>query len=162
MKELRICKECGATSEKGRIIKSPKYGMLCDKCYQRAKNSPKVEKLPNYGEVAYNDSGLPICHICGRAYKKILAHVWQIHNMDATEYKKEFGLDMGKGIMCEESKELARINNIKNFDKVVKKNLLEKGKKTRFITGHKGRTREMLSEQTRRILIQNTMIKRFK
>ena len=44
---------------------------------------------------------------------------------------------------------------MRNYDKVVAENLIEYGDSTRFTPGHPGRTREMVSEQTRRKLIQN-------
>lgn len=104
--------------------------------------------MPNYGEIEYDDRGYPICHICGKSFKKLMSHVTQKHGLTALEYKKEFGLDVSKGIMCKESTELARARALENYDLVIKKNLLEKGAATRFVDGSKGRTIDKVSPQT--------------
>lgn len=148
------CWLCGATDKETRIINSPKYGVVCDKCYQRERRSTVTYPLPEYGEVGYSPEGKPICHICGKAYDKLMIHVYQIHGMSHDEYKKEFGLDLGKGLMSEESKELARKRVFENYDVSIAENLLERGKATRFEEGHK-LARTYISEQTRNSLIDN-------
>lgn len=157
-KKVRVCEKCGRTSEKYRIIKSKKYGMICERCNQRERNNPITYELPEYGEVAYSPEGKPICHICGKAFDKLIAHVWQIHRLRAREYKKEFGLDVIKGIMSKESTEIARQRNKENYDLVVEENLLKNGKKSRFKDEHRGRTKDQVSEQTRRRLIKQLRV----
>lgn len=110
---------------------------------------------PYYGTIAYDKNGLPICHICGKSYRKVLSHVVQKHGINAREYKIMFGLEVRKGIICEETKEVLREKNKQNYDLVVAKNLLKGGEKTRFKNGGKGRMKNMVSEQTRRKLIMN-------
>lgn len=83
-----------------------------------------------------------------------MSHVRQIHKMESREYKERFGLDVGKGIMCEESVEIARKRNLENYDVVVVQNLIKNGTYTRFAKGHVGRTKNMISEQTRQALIK--------
>jgi hypothetical protein len=39
--------------------------------------------------------------------------------------------------------------NLKHYDKCIQKNLINKGKKSRLVKGHKGRTKDQVSEQTR-------------
>lgn len=148
---MKKCNLCGDTQSK-RYINNKKHGLLCMKCYQRERKNPTVYTKPNYGEIKLNEDGKPICHICGKAYNKLLTHVWQIHGLSAREYKKEFGLDVIKGIMSEESTKIASNKAYENYDLVVKKNLIENGMKTRFIKGHKGRTKNMVSEQTLKAL----------
>lgn len=155
---MRKCRLCDRTSNGYRIIKSKEHGMLCDRCYQRERNNSITYDLPKYGEVALNPEGKPICHICGKAFDKILAHAWQVHDINAYDYKKEFGLDVQKGIMSEESTELASTRLHENYDVAVVENLLEKGKPTRFNKGHEGRTKDLVSEQTRRRLIKQLRI----
>ncbi len=104
--------------------------------------------LPKYGEIEYDYRGYPRCHICGKAFKKVLSHVTQKHGITAYEYKKQFGLDVTKGIMCEESRALARKRAYENYDVAIKKNLLQNGKKSRFKKESKGRTRDQVSAQT--------------
>lgn len=64
-----------------------------------------------------------------------------------------YGLDVGKGLCSEEYKELLREYVRENYDKVVEENLIEKGKKTRFVYGDVGRPKDKVSEQSRRRLV---------
>jgi hypothetical protein len=157
MKKQTICEDCG-TSE-GRIINSIKHGKtLCRNCYQTRAlyGNFKFHDLPPSGVIVYNDEGNPICHICGRAYKKLMGHVRQKHDMTAYEYKKEFGLNTTHSVMCKSSVELARKHNLENYDTVVTKNLIACGKQTRFTKGSHGRQRAMLSlQELYRIRIMN-------
>jgi hypothetical protein len=151
---MRRCVLCGRTENEDRIIDSSKAGLVCERCYQRVQRNSKVYPLPGYGEIAYSPDGKPICHICGKAYKKPLTHAWQIHGLTEKEYKKEFGLDVTVGILSEESRELARKRVYENYDVAIAENLLKKGKKTRFKKGSQGRVKEKVSEQTRRALVE--------
>ncbi len=108
-----------------------------------------------YGEIRFDDDGLPICEICGKSFKRLLTHVRQKHFMSAREYKEQFGLDVSKGIMSEESREKSRYNVYSNFGKVVIQNLIEKGEETRYKDGDKGRTKDMVSEQTKKMLTKH-------
>ncbi len=110
--------------------------------------------IPN-GEIHYDKEGKPICHICGKSFKKLLSHVWQKHKMSAYDYKKHFGLETTKSIMCKESIEIARQRNLENYDKVVKNNLIRKGENTRFKEGYKGRTKDQVSPMTAKKLKEN-------
>lgn len=151
---MKKCSLCERTEENYRIIKSKKYGLICRRCYQRERKSDIRYRPPEYGEIKYSPEGKPICHICCKAYDKVLAHVWQVHKLSAREYKRDYGLDVIKGIMSEESTEIARQRNKENYDLVVEENLLDKGEETRFKEGFKGRTRDQMSEQTRRRLVK--------
>ena len=105
-----------------------------------------------YGIIEYDNIGNPICEVCGKSFKRVLTHVRQKHNMSEKEYKKEFGFDLKKGICSKFSAELSRQAVEKNYNKVVEKNLIKNGVKTRFIKGDKGRTKEKVSPQTRIML----------
>jgi hypothetical protein len=118
-------------------------------------NIEKQINSPYYGKVEYDERGYPICAICSKSYKKILSHCVQKHGITAKEYKIMFGLDVGKGIAYEGTKEVLREKIKENYDLVVRENLLQGGKKTRFKDGGKGRPKNMLSEQTRRKLLFN-------
>ena len=148
MKKCRVCGE----SER-RVINSPEYGLVCSRCYQRLRNNSKVYDLPKYGEIDYSEDGKPICHVCGLAFDKVMSHVWQVHEMTENEYKKKFGLETTKGIMSEKSTKLARKQCLKNYALVCEENLLKNGVGTRFKKGSTGRTKEMVSEYTRRKLV---------
>jgi len=67
--------------------------------------------------------------------------------MNEREYKLEYGFNLGKVICSTESSQLSRDRAYQNYDKVIKRNLEEKGAKNRFKPGDKGRTRDQLQLQ---------------
>lgn len=103
-----------------------------------------------YGKPEFDSEGKPVCEICGLAFARVCAHVRQAHGLSAREYKQEFGFDVKKGICSRESREIARQRFFEHPE--VMDNLLEAGKAHRFKSGHQGRTKDMVSEQTRRML----------
>lgn len=143
-----ICLECN-TEIKGRMIKG-----MCSKCYQKSKQP--VYPLPEYGEVKYTHDGKLVCHICGKAFLKLASHTTQTHNLSEKEYKKKFGLNLYTGLASEETKAKLRKAIEENYDKVVVNNLVanEKSHVTRFTKGHPGRTKDKVSEQCRKKLIE--------
>lgn len=106
-----------------------------------------------YGEIEYDPDGKPICEICGKSFNRVVSHIRQKHNMSEREYKTQFGFDLGKGICSPESAEKTRRKTLDNYDLVIGQNLIANGQKSRFKKGSKGRTREQLSEQTRKMLV---------
>lgn len=137
------CSKCGEYI-KGRVITG-----MCEKCYQRVARDRKTKtyELPKKGEVKYSPDGLVICHVCGKAYKKLMNHTWQIHGLTEKEYKLEFGLNATQGLICEETKQKMQIAVKKHYDKVVLNNLIKKGEKTRFFKGSEGRSRSKIRAQ---------------
>lgn len=109
------------------------------------------------GKIHYDEKGYPRCHICGKSFKKVLTHVWQKHGMNEKEYKKEFELDAGKGIICQETREKLQQSIKSNYDVVVKQNLIKGGKSNRFTEGSAGRTRDKIRLQTKLVLKDNFM-----
>lgn len=105
-----------------------------------------------YGVIEYDEEGKPKCEICGKYFHRVLSHVRQKHEMNERDYKKDFGFDLSKGICSKESKEKSRKAVYDNYDKVIQNNLVMKGAKTRFSDGHSGRTRDMVSAQTKKML----------
>src|SRR5690606_19752982 len=105
-----------------------------------------------YGKIEYDNEGNPKCEVCGVYFKRVLSHVRQKHNMNEREYKIKFGFDLIKGICNKESSEKTRIKTLLNYDKCIKKNLLIKGEKTRRIKGDAGRTKDMVSAQTKQMI----------
>lgn len=115
----------------------------------------KETNHPHYGEVIYDMSGYLTCHICGQGgFKALGTHVRQKHldvidNM--RQYKIMFGLDVSKGILTQELRE-RKSNKVWENETIL--NLFStKSIKSRFKPGSKGRTREQISEQTRRRLV---------
>jgi len=110
-----------------------------------------------YGQIEYNEEGLPKCEICGKYFKRVLNHVRMSHDgMTEKEYKKKFGLDLRKGM----SAELSRKWNHLYSKTVVRSNLLKDGRNTRFQKGHPGRTIDKVSPQTMKRLKQQSFIKK--
>jgi hypothetical protein len=106
----------------------------------------------SFGVIEYNQNGLPKCEICGQFFDRVLSHVRQKHAMTAREYKEMYGFDLIKGITSLQSKLKSREAVLNNYERVVARNLLEKGKDSRFKEGCKGRTVEQVSPQTRLML----------
>ncbi len=102
-----------------------------------------------YGVVEYNQDGLPKCEICGEHFKRVITHARQVHLISEREYKKQFGLDLKKGICSKESSSKSRQATMANYDQCVASNLIEKGSESRFNNGNMGRTRDKVSAQTR-------------
>lgn len=154
---MLICQECGKTNlEK---VYGKKLGKrLCQKCYNYEKNHP-VNPLPEKGEIKYDNEGRLICHICGRAFKKLSSHAINGHGITAYEYKKMFGLNNNAGLLIETTKEQLRRHIKNNYDLVVEQNLIEKGTNTRFEDGGEGRTRDKIRLQCMNVLINNTIKK---
>lgn len=48
------------------------------------------------------------CLLCGRAFKQLCGHVYQIHKMKADEYKEMYGLPFRCGLSSEPTKEIYR------------------------------------------------------
>ena len=148
------CIECGSTNK----VYTKQFGVpLCPNCTRMWKEHPQHD-LPEPGEIKLDELGRPICHICGRAFHKLLTHAKQRHKISAEEYKTKFGLNSGKGVVSGEFREKARQNVLDNYNVGVTENLINKGTKTRFKTGHKGRTKDQVRLQAKNQLkehIQN-------
>lgn len=142
------CIECGSTKK----VYSKAFGVpLCPNCTRMWKNHPQHD-LPEVGEIKYDDMGRPICHICGRAFDKLLSHVKQRHKISAEEYKEKFGLDNGKGVVSEKTRTVLQQKVMDNYDKVVVENLIKGGSATQFKNGHSGRTKDKVRLQTKIML----------
>jgi len=103
----------------------------------------------SYGKIEYNEDGQPKCEICGNHFNRVIGHVRQNHQMNKKEYKKRFGFDLNKGICSKESSQKTREKTLNNYDKCIQKNLVIKGVKNRFVLGDKGRTKDLVSAQTK-------------
>ena len=108
---------------------------------------------PNYGKVVKTADGRLVCHICGKSFRKLGAHVVQKHGITAWAYKVMFGLDVIKGLISDEHRQHLSDCVARNYDVVVKQNLIECGVATRFSLHSKGRVKAVVSEQTRLRLI---------
>lgn len=82
------CSSCNKELTPKRIFS----GRLCENCYKYFKNGGSINPLPELGTIAYDERGYVVCHICGKAYKRLGSHVHMYHNMTIKEYKERFGL----------------------------------------------------------------------
>lgn len=147
-----LCTECGCDiTKQGRHYP---FG-VCQACYKYFREGGELYDIPPKGEVHYDSRGFPICHICGRSFKKLGAHIYNKHGITRREYCKQFGLDLDRGLCSAELREHLREKNAENFSVVVEENLKLKGTPTRFTKGSKGRTRDKCSLQTINRLKQN-------
>ena len=65
---------------------------LCEVCYDYFRQGGTLNPLPPPGVIKHDKNGYVICHICGKAYKKLGTHVYWAHKMTTREYKEKYGL----------------------------------------------------------------------
>ena len=81
------CSKCGKQIS-GKIYPDK----TCQACYNYYHKGGTDNPLPKLGKVEYDYRGYVVCHICGRAYKSLGAHIKESHNMTIAEYKAKFEL----------------------------------------------------------------------
>ena len=82
-----ICKKCGKPIN-GKIYPNG----TCQSCYNYYHKGGIDNPIPAKGIIAHDYRGYVVCHICGRAYKRLGSHIKESHNMSIAEYKAEFEL----------------------------------------------------------------------
>jgi len=87
-----------------------------------------IKSHKDYGKIISDDTGKLKCHICGKYYRGLSAHIWQAHNIQLREYKYLFGLTQNKALISDDIKETKRLY----ITGEVKDKLLRDGLKTRF------------------------------
>ena len=81
------CKQCG------NIINGKIYpNGTCQSCYNYYHKGGTDNPIPAKGTIAHDYRGHVVCHICGRAYKRLGSHIKEWHKMTIAEYKAEFEL----------------------------------------------------------------------
>ena len=82
-----LCKKCGENADE-------KYFHLgmCQKCYEYFRKGGTENPIPDKGRIEYDNRGCVVCHICGRAYKRLGSHIKESHKMTIAEYKEAYGL----------------------------------------------------------------------
>ncbi len=82
-----FCSECGKS------IKDKFYpNGTCQACYNYFHKGGTISPLPAKGTIAHDHRGYVVCHICGRAYKRLGSHIKESHGMTTAKYKETFGL----------------------------------------------------------------------
>jgi hypothetical protein len=117
---------------------------LCQGCYKYFQSGGTVNPLPKTGEIAYDSRGFVVCHICGKAYKRLGSHIKESHGTTIAEYKERFGLCANSKTTEHTYSELMRQHALDNnmpmrlmiagFNTRVKtgETFMRKGKKTRL------------------------------
>ena len=94
------------------------------------------------------------CLICGRWYKQVCTHVVQVHKITAREYRKQFGLDVKRGLLPDYLRQLYRKqvfeNGTLNNLKAGKKNWFKKGQKGVGVYTRSVQTMERLHNQNKK------------
>lgn len=96
------------------------------------------------------------CQICHQWYRKVGAHIVQVHKITAREYREKYGFDVKRGQYPEDLKEVLREHIVEN--ETIKN--LEKGAKFRFKPGQKGIGVYKRSAQTMARLKANKVIRK--
>lgn len=122
------CKFCRKDIDRGRY---------CPTCYAYLRKHPEgfPSSLPQKGKLIINDKGEVQCHVCGLFFRKLGNHICQKHFLNLNDYKDEYNLYRTHSLCCEDYKNIMRGYTKKYYRRVVKKNLLKRGKKTRFYSG---------------------------
>ena len=79
------CSKCGKHTDHS-------YAGMCQGCYNYYRNGGTDNPLPKPGVITYDHRGYVVCHICGKAYKRLGSHIKESHGMTIAEYKAEFEL----------------------------------------------------------------------
>lgn len=85
MSENKTCPKCGKPLTRS-------YDGLCQGCYNYYRNGGTDNPLPPEGIIAYDYRGYVICHICGKAYKRLGSHIRESHSMTIAAYKELYNL----------------------------------------------------------------------
>ena len=127
----------------------------CQVCYRYfVMERKEVHDLPEYGEITYAPNGDCICPFCGKAFRKLGMHFYYAHGMRSKEAHERAGWDYNAKATNEFYRDLMRD---KLQDKCVTINLIAKGKRTRYVPGSSGRTKDKVSAMTLSRLKKNRL-----
>lgn len=92
-----------------------------------------LEQERNYRQIRLIASGLDTikCLICGRLYRQIGSHVVQAHGLTARQYRELFDLEVKRGMLPPDLRELKASQAMSNGTV----DNLKKGAKYRFVKG---------------------------
>ena len=94
------------------------------------------------------------CLVCGKWYRQVSTHIVQRHELTAREYKEKYGLDVKRGILPIDLREIKADKTLKNGTV----DNLKKGKKFWFKKGQPGVGIYKRSAQTLERLSKGTKI----
>lgn len=79
------CSKCNKHTDRS-------YAGMCQSCYRYYHDGGTDNPLPQLGRIEHDYRGYVVCHICGRAYKRLGSHIKESHEMSIAEYKEKFEL----------------------------------------------------------------------
>lgn len=82
-----ICTSCNRDFDRKQLVDG-----LCPTCLKYFNDGGEINPLPEPGTIGYDNRGYVVCHICGKAYRRLGTHVAQAHDMTIKAYKERFGL----------------------------------------------------------------------
>ena len=143
-----ICGKCGRDAD-GKYF----HLGMCQSCYEYFRKGGTENLLPEHGKIEHDSRGFVICHICGRAYKRLGSHIKESHEMSIAEYKETFGLCNNARTTEKTYSEQMRISAYKNgmVDQLLKHGYNTRIKKgeTDKRKGKKSRLQECLDRSER-------------
>jgi len=149
--EIRTtCKVCG---KKLTGNKRTYCSIKCrNKVYYKRKGGAEYQREYLYRKRDKNTDGLIKCELCGRFYKFLAPHLRQIHEVDIFDYKKEYGIDRGRGLITDEIKKIKRAYVKETYPEIIQNNLIKNGVKTRYTKGDTRAGNYERSEETKKQL----------
>lgn len=142
----KVCAHCGKKFN----TPYPQYKYCSLKCRRKAYyliyNKPRQkDDWEKRLLKKYSKDELVQCKICGKWFRQVGSHVWQIHGYTAREYREEYGFDVKRGQLPEDyrekkAKQAFECGGVKN---------LEQGKKFWFKKGDPRVGNYKRSEQTK-------------
>lgn len=125
-----ICSSCGKNYHSNKAYPN----RLCQGCYNYFRKGGTINPIPKHGEITHDERGFVICHICGKAFKRLGSHIKESHGFTIAEYKEMFGL-------CNNAKTTEQTYS-QHMSKLAYRNampqrLQETGQKTRIKKGDK-------------------------
>jgi hypothetical protein len=119
---------------------------------KEAQRKTRLEKLSQL----YSGDELIKCQICGKSFRQVGSHIWQMHGCTAREYREEFGFDVSKGQL---PKDLKNIKAEQAIECGGAENL-KQGEKYRFKKGQEWLGTYKRSKQTMERLKNNYFFKK--
>lgn len=160
---MKLCSKCNKPIERTQHANNVKYCHACRSMAYSYREYRREWQRQKHAQIAKIATGKVQCLVCGLWYKKPLTHVWQARGLNEKQYKEAHGLER-KGIVADSTKEKLQEAVQDNYDRVVRQNLLQKGKPTRYKKGDKTlgkyqrsqQTLERLSKQFKRLKTERT------
>lgn len=132
----KLCTKCNKPIQRTTHANNVKYCKACRlEAYKYTEYRTEWQRKRRDIRAELETTGKIQCYLCKRYYRKPISHAWQVHGVQEREYKEALGLEHLKGLIPEADREVLREHVKANYDVVVKKNLLTKGKHSRFIKG---------------------------